>query len=286
MPLWTPASQKSYGVDNWGANPSATPGVAVTPGASSAEGSWTASGLGTLANEVCCILVRVSDGNVAATARNHFLDIGVDPAGGTSYAPIINDLVCGSSGKMVFVGSGRRYFFPIRIPSGATVGFRIQGSDSTAGTVRVGIRAYGQQSHPWLQAVGQYSETIGAGASTLGTSFTPGNAADGAWASLGTTMRECWWWQLGYQIDNTVMTAEYTYIELAYGDASNKHVILRLLHSATATGAGAEGIGDVMDSHLVEGYMRVPAGGNLYVRGRCDGGPDTGYNAAAVGIGG
>src|SRR3990170_1922689 len=92
--------------------------------------------------------------------------------------------------------------------------------------------------------------------------------------------------QLGYQIDNTVMTAEYTYIELGYGDASNKHVILRLLHGATATGAGAEGIGEIMDAHLIEGYWRVPAGSNLYVRGRCNNAPDTGYNADAVGIGG
>src|SRR3990172_8231734 len=98
MPLWTPACRRSYVVDNWVTNPSATPGVAVTPGASSAEGSWTDSGLGTLAREVCCILVRVSDGNVSGIARNHFLDIGVDPAGGTSYAAIINNLVCRSAG--------------------------------------------------------------------------------------------------------------------------------------------------------------------------------------------
>src|SRR3972149_569739 len=105
MPLWTPASQKSYGVDNWGANPSATPGVAVTPGASSAEGSWTASGLGTLANEVCCILVRVSDGNVAATARNHFLDPGGQPAGRVHKIPRSNSKENRPSYKMVFVGS-------------------------------------------------------------------------------------------------------------------------------------------------------------------------------------
>jgi len=282
MPLWTPVSRESYVVDNWGATPSVTPGVSVIPGASSAEGSWTDSGLGTLANEVFGILVWVSTGNVSGSARNHFLDIGVDPAGGTSYVSIISDLVCGESTSGSITGSGRRYYFPIRIPSGATVGVRIQGSDATAGTVRIGLRVWGQSSHPWLQPVGQYSETIGAGASTLGTSFTPGNGSFGAWASLGTTTRECWWWQLGHQIDNTLITAEYTYIELGYGDASNKHVILRLLHGGTT----AEAIGELMHSHLIEGYWRVPAGSNLYVRGNCNNPPDTGYNAAAVGIGG
>src|SRR3989304_3400998 len=100
MPLWTPASRRTYVVDNGGANPSATPGVSVTPGASRAEGSWTASGLGTLAQEVYCILVRVSDGNASGVARNHFLDIGVDPAGGTAYVPIHSGLVCGSPGPV------------------------------------------------------------------------------------------------------------------------------------------------------------------------------------------
>ena len=42
------------------------------------------------------------------------------------------------------------------------------------------------------------------------TAVTPGNAADGTWTSLGTTSRDLWWWQVGYQIDNTVVTAEYT----------------------------------------------------------------------------
>jgi hypothetical protein len=32
--------------------------------------------------------------------------------------------------------------------------------------------------------------------------------------------------------------------------------------------------------------MPVPAGVNIYIRGRCNGAPDTGYNATVIGIGG
>ena len=135
----------------------------------------------------------------------------------------------------------------------------------------------------WLFPVGQYAETIGVSGSN-GTAFTPGNAADGAWASLGTTTRECWWWQLAYQISNGTITSEYTYIELAYGDASNKVVIMRHMHAANTS----EGIGTPLNENLIAhaAYCRVPAGSNLYARGRCNNAPDTGYQAAAIGIGG
>jgi hypothetical protein len=284
MSLWTPAYRRSYIVDNWGANPSGTPGVSVTPGASDAEGSWTASGLGTLTYEVHWLHVRVSDGNTATAAKRHVLDIGVDPAGGSSYTAIISNIVCGTSAVITAGGApGHQFLFPIMIPSGATVGVRIQGSNATAGTVRVGIRAFGRFDAPWMFPVGQFSETIGVSGSS-GTSITPGNAADGSWASLGTTVRELWWWQLCYQIDNATITAEYTYIEIAYGDASNKVVILRIMHG----GNTSEGIGMPLCENLIvpAAYCRIPAGSTIYARGRCNNAPDTGYQVAVVGIGG
>jgi hypothetical protein len=282
-PLWTPASRSSFRVHNWGANPSDTPGTSVVPGASNAEGSWTQV-LAALAQECHALYLRVSGGATAANAKNHLLDIGIDPAGGSSYTAILNNLVCGGSGPINNTGSGHRFFFPLRLPSGATVAARIQGSNATAGTVLVGVRAYGQPDMPWLFPVGQYSETIGTITASNGVSFTPGNAADGTWASLGATTRELWWWQIGYQIDNGTVTVEQTYVEIGYGDASNKHVIASRLHRGTT----GEELGTPLEEDLLwpAAYCRVPAGSNMYLRGRCNGAPDTGYNGVAVGIGG
>ena len=282
MPLWTPGSRYVYSIDNYGLS-SVSPGVAVTPGASDAEGSWTSSGLGVLATELAWLFVRVSNGSTSAAAKRHVLDIGVDPAGGTSYAALISNIVCGSSaGISQANASAHQFLFPIRIPSGSTVGVRIQGSNATAGTVRVGLKARGRPAMPWLSSAGMYAETIGVSGSS-GTSFTPGNAADGAWASLGTTVRELWWWQLAYQIDNATITAEYTFVELAYGDASNKNSILKRMHG----GATTEAIGTVLNENLLSccAYCPVPAGSTMYVRGQCDNAPDTGYQAAGIGIG-
>lgn len=282
MPLWTPGNRYVYSIDNYGANPSATPGVSVIPGASDAEGSWTASGLGVLVTELNWLFLRVSDGSTATAAKRHVLDIGVDPAGGTSYAALISNIVCGSAAPIGNQGApGHEFVFPVRIPSGATVGVRIQGSNATALTVRVGLKARGRPAMPWLIPSGMYAETIGVSGSS-GTSVTPGNAADGAWASLGTTTRDLWWWQLAYQIDNGTITAEYTYLELAYGDASNKNSILRRMHG----GNTSEGIGTPLNENLLSccAYCPVPAGSTMYVRGRCNNAPDTGYQAACLGI--
>jgi hypothetical protein len=92
-----------------------------------------------------------------------------------------------------------------------------------------------------------------------------------------------WWWQLGYQLDNAATTAETTYIDLAYGDGSNKHLIKRLQH----IGNTGEQVGTSYSSNMsfAESYCEVPAGATMYVRGRCNNAPDTGYNAVAVGFG-
>jgi hypothetical protein len=285
MPLWTPQERLSFVVDNWGADPSTTPGTSVVPGASDAEGSWTQV-LGALGQDVTGFYLLVTGGGTASNIKSHLLDVGVDPAGGSSYTAILSNLVCGASSVLAggtgLSGMGLSFYFPLRIRAGSTVAVRIQGSNATAGTVRVAIRAWGQPDLPHLWPVGQYTETIGTITGSQGVSFTPGNAADGSWASLGSTTRELWWWQIGYQISNGTITSETTYIEIAYGDATNKHVICRLQHIGNTN----EYCGNVMPVQLIESYCRVPAGSNLYIRGRCNNAPDTGYNGVAVGVGG
>jgi hypothetical protein len=55
----------------------------------------------------------------------------------------------------------------------------------------VSAKFWGDPSNPECVPVGQYSETIGTISGSAGVVFTPGNAADGAWTSLGTTPAIC-----------------------------------------------------------------------------------------------
>lgn len=272
----------NWWVDNY-ATPSATPGTAVTPGASNAEGSWTQIfSAANVAYDIDLLYIAIGGGNTTGTDKSHLVDIGVDPAGGTSYSAIINNIVCGQS-QTVTTG-WTDFIFPIRIKAGSTVAVRCQGVAATAGTIRVVCRGYGRPSRPAMLHSGQYSETIGTVTGSGGTSFTPGNAAEGSWVSLGTTTKDLWWWQLGVQCSNGTITAQYTHVDLAYGDATNKKMIIESL--SIGWYGTAEIAAWTLPFYHIEGYCDVPAGSTIYVRGRCSTTPATGYNALAIGIGG
>lgn len=271
--------------DNWGANPASTIGTSVVPGTSNALGSWTQiASSGNIAQDIYGIYMQIHTGATSAQAKNHLIDIGVDPAGGTSYSAIISDMDISAAPALSAAGA-REHFFPFYIKAGSSVAVRIRGSNATAETVRVAARFYGYRSAPETMQVGSFSETLGAvTASSRGTTITPGNAADGSWLDLGATTNPMWWWQLGYGIDNATITAEYTYFEIAYGDASNKTTIFKVMHGGTTS----ETCGLAAQTQLLAlaAYCPVPAGEHIYVRARCNNAPDTGYHVTVTGIGG
>lgn len=267
---------------NWN-NPTTTPGTAVTPGASNAEGSWTQiASAANIAHDVYAVLVYVTGGSTTGTSKNHLLDIGTDPAGGTSYTAMVSNIQCGQSSS--YVNGGRWFYLPIRIKAGSSVAVRVQGNAATAGTVRVSATFYGWPSNPHLIPSGTYSETIGTVSNSAGTSFTPGNSAvEGSWVSLGTTTRHLWYWLLTINIDNGTTTSLMYHIDLAYGDGSNKVMIIE--NMPLFLQGTAETIASPLQSPA-EGWMPVPAGSTIYVRGSCSSTTATGFTALAVGIGG
>jgi len=279
------ASATFWKYDNWGANPSSTIGTSVTPGASNVQGSWTQiASSANIANEVVGFYLQVHAGATSTASKPQLMDIGIDPAGGTSYTAIISDMQIGASPALTAAGA-REHYFPMKIPSGASVAARIRGANATAGTVRVAARFYGRPSNGLALPCGTYSQTLGADtANSTGTSITPGNASDGGWVDLGTISRSLWWWQLGYVVANGTVTAEYTYLEVAYGDASNKTSIFTVMHGGTT----AETCGLAAQTQLLwpVAYCPVSAGTNIYVRGRCNNSPDTGYSVTVTGVGG
>lgn len=263
---------------------STSPGASITPGASNAEGSWVqVASSANMAEDAYWIVAGITGGSTSGSAKNHLLDIGIDEAGGSSYTAIISNIVCGQTG--FYAQSGDFFIFPIKIDAGSSVAFRVQGSNATAGTVRGQFTAYGKPSRPELVPVGAYSETIGTITNSNGVSFTPGNsAAEGTWVSLGTTSKDLWWWQLGVQCDNGTITALNYHVDLAFGDSTNKHMIIEdcPIHFP---GTNEQKTG----GHLIrmpEFYCPVPSGAELWVRGSCSGTAVSGWNAVAIGIGG
>lgn len=256
-------------------SPTTTPGTLITA-ASGAKGSW-GQVLAALSQDVYEFVVWIFAGNASAAQRDYLIDIGVDPAGGTSYVPIISDILAHQASNAV--DGGRWLYFPMFIKAGSTVGARAQSNG--ANTIRVALRAYGQPSHPHLVRCGQYSETVGVSGNG-GTAVTPGNAgAEGSWTSIGTTTRPTWFWQICAGFSSATTTSQMYFVDLAYGDASNKVILvenLPLFHPGTAERTGCP--------LSVDGFGDVPAGATLYIRASASGTSDAGFNALAVGVGG
>lgn len=277
-------SSYDFKFDNWGASPSTTPGTSVVPGATNAEGSWTQiASAANIAKAIYWISLYVQGGATSAAAKNHLLDIGVDPAGGTSYTAIISDLPVGAS--QTAGGATPHFLFPFFIPAGSSVAVRIQGNNNTAGTVRVSAKFYGDPSNPELVPVGQFSESIGTGGvNSGGVTVTPGNGAFGSYAQLGTTTSDLWWWQFGVQALQGTMTSIPTYFELSYGDVTNKVPFMKKMLEPNT----AEALLHDLDCNPFwpEAYRPVPAGSNIYCRAHGISAPFSGWSATAIGIGG
>lgn len=274
----------SFIYSNIGATPvSTTPGTSVVPGASDVEGSWTEIATSSnISQDIYFLWIVIGAGATTSTVKDHLLDIGVDPAGGTSYVAIISNIACGQS-TAFNTGMGLYFQFPIFIKSGSSVAVRVQGSAATAGTVRIVATFYGQPSHPELFRVGRYSETVGTITGSAGVGFTPGDTgAEGTYQSLGTLAKACWWWQLGVQLSNgTISALKIYHFDLAYGDGSNKHIIIQDLRVIITTS-------EQFQSSFIPYpcYADLPAGTELWVRGTCSTTIDSGWNAVAIGIGG
>ena len=274
-----------YGTLGWTSFPtsqttaSTNLGVSTTPGISSAWGSWVR--LWETSPDVHAIQLLISGGSTTAVAKNHQIEIGYDPANGSSYSAVITGLLCGQSQTGI---AGLHHYFPLYVKGGGSWGVRSMGSHYTAGTLRVQADAFSVptgMNNSFFRS-GTYTETIGSIASTVGVSVTPGNSnAWGSWASLGTTVKDLWFFQLCVQCNNATTTAMAYEWQLAYGDATNKEIII-FNYMLTLPGTA-----EITQGRLnLQGYRNVPAGSNLYVRGKTSGTAVTGWNCVAIGCGG
>lgn len=288
MGLWVPSGALDYSwrVDSVGTTrPAAALGATVTP-AQNSKGSY-AQVFSALARDVFFLAININSNNVAAAARDTIVDIGVDPAGGTSYTVLIPDLLgsCASSlGSLsASAGVGIWYQFPIWIKSGSTVGARASVNNATVGTLRVRGFAFGSPKRADLVKVGTKCTAYGiTAASSAGTAVTSGTTSEGAWTSLGSIATPTWWWQLGVGVNDGTMSALSYFADLGVGDASNKFAVIE--NEAIMT-SGSEAL---CKEGSVPGCMfETPSSGQtVYGRLQCSGTADASLSMAAYGVSG
>lgn len=242
---------------------SASPiGTSITPGINDALGSYTEIISDTLlTSDAFGIWLCFSTNASSAQARPSLVNIGADPAGGTSYSDIITDLnaACAAvAAPMV----GLFYYFPLFIKAGTALAARARVGNATANTLRVACRLYCKPTRPEVLRCGRYVDSIGADtANSRGTLITPGvSSAEGSYTSLGTLPRPAWWFQQGLSVDDSTMSTGWYTTDLAVGDVSNKDLLINNQHTY---GSGSE----QLSSELVRSCIKdLPTGAELFSR--------------------
>lgn len=285
MTLFLPTNNEFLSiVSNLGADgtrPATNQGTSVTPQQNSFSAAFT--DVGVLNSTYDCYEIEVYAHTVATATENRMLSlrIGADPAGGTSYSTIIDDLLMGSS-SVITSSQVVCYRFPLFIKAGTSLGVKASVLSTTLTAVRVMIRLYCRPTRPDLLRVGRFVTTIGVGtpATPTGTAITPGTASEGTFVEIGTLSRSIFFIDYGMSVDDTTMTTAVLHTDIALGDGSNKRNVIQ--NDLMLTNAN-----EFICRLLPAGrYCRGANGDKIYARSQSSAALDSNYSVAAYVVGG
>lgn len=242
--------------DNFTGTPDATlPGTNFTAGGNDVDGT-AVSVLSALDHDVHCLRVAIGGINVSTGNAQAALDVLADPAGGTSWSALINDLVCGFTVvPSATAGLDVVYTFPFWIPAGTSLGVRCKTahtSDVTSG--RVVMQAYHLAHQDRSFWVGSGVETVGI-SDSRGTAITPGSTGTfGSWTSVGsTTARRFGSIQFGINgSDNNALARGY-FVQLGRGSAQLGGSPTFYIAVAAAEAAARTGMGMTIPTDIPSG---------------------------------
>jgi hypothetical protein len=237
-----------------------------------------------LTDDAYGIFINFNNGFFAAESRSTICDIGLDPAGGTSYTAVIANLIASNAGTICAdreANGGYSYFFPLFIKAGSSVGFNMSVNHATARAIRCYAKFYCQPKRPDAVNVGTFVETIGAvAASSSGTVVTGGGASEGAWTSLGTTAKRTWYHQLGHSTDQVITSNLGYFSDLSAGVSGGELLLLEDVVCRVNNNDDSEG----QELYIPFGG-EVVAGATIWGRSQCSGTAET-MSMAAYCLGG
>ena len=264
--------------------PSSDEGVSISCHTGNAMGAWSDLMGGTVNDDSYGIWINVQFGTQTGTCAC-LIDIGVDYSGGTSYSVLIPTL--GYAGEVQTGGEtwrGCTYYFPLFIPKGARLGVRGQTKNAATITSDIKCKLAQKPSRPDVIRYGTYVDALGVdAANSRGTVYVPGTAGWGSYVSLGTSLREAWWWQAGFVNDATSgMTNNPFMADIAVGNVTSKLT----LGSQLYVGHKSDGSVPVGPNPTAACHGFFPSGSTFYVRGWEHNGVDSNYTAMIYLLGG
>lgn len=255
--------------DNMTGTPHAnTPGTTFTAGANDTDGT-PVSLISAITHDVHFLVIAINGTGLNATITSTLADILVDPAGGSSWSTLINDLVCGYTAPSTAgaVSMNTWYQFPIYIKSGSSIGIQARTAHTANLTVpKCAIWAYGNPSQPEQWWCGTGVETLGVTPSTsAGTVVSPGaSLVWGSWTDIGTSTSIYGCIQAGCNGGTDTGTAIKGYIwQLGYSSTILPGSTY-YFSSYTANEIGTR------ECSIIPTWCDVPSGTTFQVRGMCD----------------
>lgn len=194
MALIVPSGpQWAYNTSNLAATPTHLLGTSVTAGASNADGA-TVTLLPALTHDVEYLRIGFNGFIYMNADCSALLDILIDPAGGTNWSSLIDDLLVGFTAACATSGAPSGpcnwYDFPLWIPAGASIGARARTAAASSVTGNVAVFARGGNGNPASWWCGQQVRALGVdAAASHGTFITPGTAPSwSAWTNVGSAL--------------------------------------------------------------------------------------------------
>lgn len=270
----------AYCTDNLSGAPESTNlGTNFTTAATGSEGT-AVSLISAITHDVHFLIVGVSGVLQSGADVDGVGDVLTDPAGGTSWAEFISNLVCGFTGTSGTAPMGRWYYFPIWIPAGSSIGWRAKNTSASAPSgSQVVVYAFGEPNRPDMWWCGQGVEALGITEDTAhGDRVTPGESgAFGLWTSIGgPTTHRYGSIQMGVGPSDGGATAIGYHWEMGYGD--NRLPGSPTFHTNNTTGEqGARNFPCPI-------WCDIPAGTQMQARGKSSGTTEEDHDIALYGV--
>lgn len=238
--------------------------------------SWTAVG-SALSSTSGYLLMWLTEGNTATASKSTVLRLGIDTAGGTSFTAV-GDFLIGPTSQYNVGGSKSIIFLPYSIPAGATVGMSASVNNATPGTLYASFHAPPIAGGAAL--LGTAIESVGLTlASSSGTAVTAGQAAEGAWTSLGTLTNAARYMGVGASVGNGTTNGLVYHLDLSWSPDAGVTKYLLVEDQRMITSSNESVAWESMNLPLA--YADIPAGATIYARAQCSGAPDAGFTMAA-----
>ncbi len=257
-----------------------TIGTNFTCALSNAYGSWTqllSSGNNT--DDSYWVSVWFHRIGVASVASDALAEIGIDPAGGTSYTTVIPSLLVSCATPVA--GGGVIYEFPLFIPAGASIAVRGQVNAGASVTIARCVMHLGcRPTNPEELRVGTFVRAFGATvASSSGTTVTPGTAANGSWVDLGTAAEDLFYVEVGLGINDATMTGGVVLCDISGGQTGGDSFLLRRVQFITTA---SESIAKSASGKL----CKIANGDHIFGRAQFSSTLDSNYSMIAYAVGG